>query len=144
MRIVKLAAWLEEYVGNEDNWMFRIDVYGDVNKHGGFIFPPANRTYFTGLGGLHFFADWDAALAYAKENKLLYVYGVPRGVIQRSDNWSCDWMSIGQQPVHIVPTLVKGVRGYTGAVPIRNEIVIPGSPGFVLAVDPDTWICINV
>lgn len=109
--------------------MYRVDPKDEYGKHNGFCFPPDTTCYFTGSGGLHFYANLEDALAYASETCTSYLYATPLVQIDVDLLWSRELME--QQNKHSQATLVRGVAYYGTKRVSRDEIVIPGQAGSV-------------
>ena len=109
--------------------MYRVDKYDHVRSHSGFPYPPLDTVYYTGSGGLHFWVELADAVAYTKENNLHHFFASPRVPEQAVIPWSRELMR--EQPVHLVPTLVLSVGGYSAPRRMRNELVLPGRPPLI-------------
>lgn len=134
MRITEVS--LQDYLSgnNLNNMMYRVDKDDTVKTYGSFIYPPFDKPFYTGKGCLlHFWTNIDDAIKYARdENGISYVYAVPKADIKIVVKWNRNWMSKDCCPIHVHPTLILQVCGYTNA---RDEIVIPGIEGELYVVE---------
>ena len=136
---VGIDTW-KSVAANYPCMMFRVDL-NDAKQVGGFVFPAEDKPYFTGAGGLHFWADIDDAVAYAVDDICVdHIYACPMIDGALVVHWTRELMA--QQKTHTKPTLVLGVTGYNGARRMRNEVVLPGVKGSVYA--PSTIIRIII
>ena len=93
--------------------MYRLDP--GAEPAAGFTFPPNDKPYFTGRGGLHFWFNLDDAIAYVNHNSENRFYACPQVQVGVEVEWQREWMSAAYAPSHTVPTLVLGVQGYCRA-----------------------------
>ena len=124
MQVYGISEWRKDH--DDGSYMYRVDKYDDVPTVGGFPFPASDTHYFTGLGGLHFWVELEDAVAYATENSMNHSFACERVQEEVVLLWSRELMAA--QQVHVVPTLVQQVWGYSAPREMRDELVVPGVP----------------